>query len=73
MKKKNIEYNEDGAAPCKYCKRNKIKSYPYISRVDDLYYAKCPHCNHFDPYEFLGISKKRTIEHWNETMEAGVK
>lgn len=69
MKKQSIEKNKDGAAPCKHCKqRKKIISYPYVSIIDDLYYAKCPTCNHYDQYEFLGLSYKKTIDNWNRTM-----
>lgn len=63
-----VNYNEKGAAPCKYCKRKGKISYPFISNVEDLYYAKCPNCNYYDPYEFLGISEKKAIANWNETM-----
>lgn len=65
---KEIEFNEKGAAPCKNCKRHKKTSYPMISNVEDLYYAKCPNCNFYDPYEFLGASEKKAIENWNNTM-----
>ena len=37
--------------------------------IDDLYYAQCPKCHKSDPYEFLGCSRKRTIENWNRYME----
>ncbi len=66
-----IKYNDEGAAPCKHCKRKKKTSYPYVVDVDGLYYAKCPTCNHYDQFEFLGLSKQKAITVWNRTMEAG--
>lgn len=62
--------NEKDAAPCKNCKRHKKTVYPEVIEVDELYYARCPECNYYDPYEFLGLSEKKAINVWNETMEA---
>ena len=62
--------NKEGAACCKNCKRKKVISYPYISAVDDLFYARCPNCNYYDQYEFLAISRKKAILNWNTTMLA---
>ena len=70
MKKSEDIKNEIGAAPCKHCKKKGIISYPFISKVDDLYYAKCPNCNFYDQYEFLGLTEKKSIMRWNNTMEA---
>lgn len=67
--KNDGQYDERGAAPCKCCKRSKKLSYPKIVNVDELYYAQCPECRFYDIYEFLGVSEKRAIEIWNETME----
>ena len=65
-----IEKNEMGAYPCKACKRKHIISYPMVNNVTGLYYAKCnnPECDKYDPYEFIGTTKKNAIENWNDTM-----
>lgn len=67
---KKIIYDDRGAAPCKYCKRRGIISYPRIDEVDEMYYARCPKCKHYDLYEFLALSVKNCIRVWNRTMEA---
>ena len=67
---KKIEYDERGAAPCKYCKRHGVVIYPRIDEVDEMYYARCPKCKHWDIYEFLALSVKNCIRVWNRTMEA---
>ena len=67
---KKIIYDDRGAAPCKYCKRRGITSYPRIDEVDEMYYARCPKCKHYDLYEFLALSVKNCIRVWNRTMEA---
>ena len=36
-----------------------------IKEMDEMYYAQCPKCNKHDPYEFLGITKKKAIDRWN--------
>lgn len=69
MSKKTIEYDENGAAPCKHCLRKKEVHYPYVVDVDGLFYAKCPNCNYYDQFEFLGLTRKKAIRVWNETME----
>ena len=65
-------YNEDGALPCKSCKRKGKIVYPKIVEIsgEDLYYAQCPCCNNrkWDIYEFLGPNKKGAIKTWNATM-----
>ena len=70
---KHLLYNEDGALPCKSCKRKGKIVYPRIVEIsgEDLYYAQCPNpkCHHSDPYDYLGSTVKRTIENWNRTME----
>lgn len=70
-KNKNIIYDERGAAPCKFCKKNGHIAYPKIVVIDELYYAQCsnPKCHHSDQYDYLGLNTKRTIENWNRTME----
>ena len=70
MGKKDIQYDKRGAAPCKYCKRHGIISYPRIDEIDEMYYARCPHCKHYDLYEFLALNTKQCIKVWNRTMEA---
>ena len=62
--------NEEGALPCRHCfKKGNKTVYPRVIVVDDLYYAQCPECNHYDKYEFLGATRKATIKNWNDTME----
>lgn len=69
---KHLLYNEDGALPCKSCKRKGKIVYPKIVEIsgEDLYYAQCPCCNNkkWDIYEFLGANKKGAIKTWNATM-----
>ena len=59
-----------GQLVVKIVKEKKVISYPYISAVDDLFYARCPNCNYYDQYEFLAISRKKAILNWNTTMLA---
>ena len=68
---KSMIYDERGAATCKFCKKNGKTVYPKIVVIEDLYYAQCsnPKCHHSDPYEYLGMNIKRTIDNWNRTME----
>lgn len=70
MSKEQLEKNENGAYPCKACKRKHIISYPTVSKVTGLYYAKCsnPECDKYDPYEFIGTTQKNAIANWNDTM-----
>lgn len=68
-KKLDVQLNEEGAAPCKHCMKVKKRAvYPRIVDVDDLYYAQCPECKYYDIYEFLGLSHKKAIQIWNNTM-----
>lgn len=48
--------------PCKRC-----KSKPIVVRVDECYYARCPKCTKWPPYEFLGITPSATIRNWNKS------
>ena len=68
--KNEIKYNDEGAAPCKHCKRKGETIYPRIIEItgEELYYAQCPKCKHWDIYEFLGSTKKNAIRTWNNTM-----
>lgn len=70
-RKKGLIYDDRGAAPCKFCKKNGNLVYPKIVEIEDLYYAQCsnPKCHRSDPYDYLGSTVKRTIENWNRTME----
>ena len=70
MVKKEIQYNEEGAAPCKHCKRKGQVVYPRIVEIsgEELYYAQCPKCEHWDIYEFLGATRRNAIKTWNNTM-----
>ena len=67
-----ILYNEEGALPCKCCKRKGKIVYPKIVEItgEELFYAQCPECKNkkWDIYEFLGPSKKGAIKTWNYTM-----
>ena len=70
MVKKEIQCNEEGAAPCKHCKRKSQIVYPRIVEIngEELYYAQCPKCKHWDLYEFLGTTRRNAIKNWNSTM-----
>lgn len=46
---------------CRYCKNPGI-----VVPVDDLFYARCTHCNKWSPYEFLGTTRVNAIKNWNE-------
>lgn len=69
MAKEEIQYDEQGACPCKACKRKKRIKYPRLTIIDGLVYAQCPGCDRYSPYEFLGMTKKFAIVNWNDTME----
>jgi len=63
-------YDENGACPCKICKRKLNQNiFPTYVKIDDLVYARCPSCEKYSPYEFLGTTKKGAIAAWNECME----
>ena len=70
MVKKEMQYNEEGAAPCKHCKRKGQIVYTRIVEInrEELYYAQCPKCKHWDLYEFLGATRRKAIKTWNNTM-----
>lgn len=38
---------------------------PKIVQYADLFYAQCPCCHKWDPYQFLGSTPKIAIEQWN--------
>lgn len=67
-----VLYNEEGALPCKYCKKHGKIVYPKIVEItgEELYYAQCPNCKNrkWDIYEFLGANKKSAIRTWNYAM-----
>ena len=69
-KKDELVKNEMGAYPCKACLKKQITSYPIIKTVADLAYAQFsnPECSKYDPYEFIGSTKKGAILNWNESM-----
>lgn len=71
MAKEKVIKDENGACPCKACKRKHIISYPIVNNITGLYYAKCsnPECDKYDPYWFMGTTKKNAIANWNDTME----
>lgn len=41
------------------------KHKPKIVQYAGLYYAQCPYCHKWDPYQFLGATPKIAIEQWN--------
>lgn len=61
--------NENNMAPCKFCKRKKVISYPRIDCIDGMYYARCPNCSKSDPFDYLALSSRKCIEVWNRAME----
>lgn len=46
---------------CKYCKSPGI-----VTRVDDLFYARCTGCCKWPKYEFLGATESAAIRSWNQ-------
>lgn len=38
---------------------------PKIVNYAGLYYAQCPCCHKWDPYQFLGTTPRVAIEQWN--------
>lgn len=46
--------------PCKHC-----NAPGQVTKVDDLYYARCSQCTKWGPYEFLGATRKTAIAQWN--------
>ena len=70
MTKIIAEKNDRGAYPCKSCYRKHVTSYPTVTKVMGLYYAKCSNCecDKYDPYEFIGTTEKNAILNWNDTM-----
>lgn len=68
MAKTNLEKNELGAYPCKVCARKHVIVYPIFKNYSGLVYAQCPNCDKFDPYEFIGSTKRGAINNWNDTM-----
>lgn len=72
MAKKEIIFDERGAAPCKWCsKKRHINAYPKIVQIDDLYYAQCTKCHDNDMYEYLAITKEKAIKRWNASQLMG--
>lgn len=67
---------------CKACKRGikqagvvivpkGTESHPIVKNIQGLFYAQCPNCTNYDPYQFLGTTKKTCIESWNNYMKSG--
>ena len=38
---------------------------PKIVTYAGLYYAQCPCCHKWDPYQFLGATPKTAVDQWN--------
>ena len=70
MKKEDLLHDDRGAVPCKHCRRKGKIVYPRIDEVDEMFYARCPCCKHWDIYDFLALTKTKCIQVWNRTMEA---
>lgn len=51
----------------KAVKCRKCGALPYITKIEDCFYAKCSKCTKWAPYEFLGITPKAAIRNWNES------
>ena len=69
MSEKENKFDKNGACPCKVCKRKYSQEfYPTYTIIDDLVYARCPNCDRYSPYEFLGSTKKGAIQAWNDCM-----
>lgn len=70
MIKKDVILNNEGAAPCKRCRKGKAKRivYPVIAEDHGLFYARCPVCSGEDKYDYLGLSRAKAIKVWNKFM-----
>jgi hypothetical protein len=70
MKETLVAKEEIVAKPCKYCKmKQKEEFFPFVSNPEpNLYYARCPNCNHYNIYEFIGTTKDGAILNWNKVM-----
>lgn len=68
MAVKDNMVDEQNAYPCKHCKRHKMISFPKMFNIEGMLYARCTHCNNYNPYEFLGLTAKDAIFNWNDTM-----
>lgn len=44
---------------CLYCGH-----VPRITEVTDLFYVQCK-CGHYNPHQFVGITKKNAVAQWN--------
>lgn len=63
--------DDEELVPCKRCGR-----IPVVKEINDLFYVQCPHtpytnkkgvaviCDKWQPYEFLGVTKKSAIHNW---------
>ena len=70
MKETSVAKEEIVAKPCKYCKmKQKEEFFPFVSNPEpNLYYARCPNCNHYNIYEFIGTTRDNALINWNKTM-----
>lgn len=73
-KKKEVIFDERGAAPCKWCnKKRHVDVYPRIVQIEDLFYAQCSKCHDHDMYEFLAVSREKAIKRWNANQLIGTR
>lgn len=61
-------FNAEGACPCKHCRRLKRINYPVVDEVAGLFYARCTGCQRYEPFTFLGTTRKNAIRAWNDLM-----
>lgn len=65
------EGKKPGSRPA--MKSVQCKHIPKIVNYTGLFYAQCPCCHKWDPYQFLGATPKAAVDQWNlynsKTME----
>lgn len=61
---------QEEATYCKHCKyKTGEKFYPTIHEADGgLFYARCPNCSYYSPYDFIGSTRNGAIRNWNTYM-----
>lgn len=58
--------------PCKHCKfKHKKNVFPIVpAPIEGLYYARCPECDYYSPYQFCGTTYNQTLRNWDDFMGA---
>lgn len=61
--------------PCKHCKQKfKKVVFPIIPEpIEGLYYARCPECDYYSPYQFCATNRNQTLRNWDDFMGCAAK